>query len=162
VRAVAQAEAAAQGKLAVEAGREQRQRQVGDTALIDQALRLLHAAARPQTVLAEHLLAGDPPVIVAHAVQQHRNAEALQQQRQQWRQIGVAARAVVGRDDHRADLSAGRASQGRQARVRGGEKAAHFIDRFGLHAQRDGDRPEFEIRDLAIEHRAVELLGVAA
>jgi hypothetical protein len=37
VRAVAQAEPAAQGKLSVEAGREQRQRQVGEAVFVDQS-----------------------------------------------------------------------------------------------------------------------------
>jgi hypothetical protein len=45
VRAVAQAETDCAGKLSVEAGRKQRQRQVGEAALIDQVLRLLQAAA---------------------------------------------------------------------------------------------------------------------
>jgi hypothetical protein len=55
-----------------------------------------------------------------------------------------------------------RPTQGWQALAGGGEKADHFVDRLGLHAQRDGERTEFEIGNRAVEHRAVELLRLGA
>ena len=76
VGAVAQAETAAQGKLSIEAGREEWQRHVGQAEFVDRQLCLGQAGARRQTKLGEDLLAGDASVVVSEAVYQDGYAKA--------------------------------------------------------------------------------------
>ena len=133
----------------------------GQAEFVDRQLCLGQAGARRQTKLGEDLLAGDASVVVSEAVYQDGYAKALHEQRQQRRQVGAAAGAVVGRDDDRAQL-AGWAAKAWQARVGRGKKAGHLVDCFGLHAQGDGDGAQFEVRYLPIENGAVELFCCAA
>ncbi|EXI75681.1 MAG: hypothetical protein AW07_00992 [Candidatus Accumulibacter sp. SK-11] len=92
---------------------------------------------------------------------QNRYAMTPQEQRQQRRQVGATTGAVVARDDDRLGADAG-ALQFRQPLVGSGEKADHFVDRLGLHAQRDGDCAEFEIGNHPVEHGPVKLPRLVA
>ena len=95
----------------------------------------------------------------AHAVQQHGQPLARQQQRQQRREHGQLARTVVaGQHDHGA--VAGRKK--RHPAVGGAEKAAHFLGRFALDAHGQAEGADFQIGHVAVEQLAKQVCRLLA
>ena len=101
----------------------------------------------------------DPPVALDQAVNQHRDTETLQHDRQQRCQVGLLARPVVGRQDDRANPAV-RALHDMHSLLGGGQEAEHFSKRFALDAQAEDDGTQLEVGHAAIEHRRVKLAGI--
>ena len=87
---------------------------------------------------------------------QYRNPESLEQERQQGRQVGLLARAAIGRQDNGAN-PARRQFKPVRSLIERCEKAEHFIRCHALDPQGKNDRAQLEVRHAAIEHCGVKL-----
>ena len=105
----------------------------------------------------KHIGCQHPARLGAHAVQQHALAGARQQQRQQGREHGQLARAVVaGQHDHGAVAG----GQQRQALVRGVQEPAHLLGRLALDAHGQAEGANFQVGHAAVQHLAKQVRGL--
>ncbi|MPM63368.1 hypothetical protein SDC9_110248 [bioreactor metagenome] len=116
--------------------------------------------------LLQHVGGQHAPRLGAHAVQQHGQPFARQQQRQQRGEHRQLARAVVA-GQHDDGLLAG--GKPRKPCVRGVEKTAHLLQRLPLDAHGDAERTDLQVADVAVQDlsekvgglRAIQCLGTA-
>ena len=161
--AIPYAQAAAQRQQLGKAGREHRRRHEGQLVGVHRRLRLRQRDAGQDAQFTKNIGAGHTPLPVQRAVDQHRQPHALQQQGDQRGQIGLAPRAVVAADDHRANIAQTlRRLQVMHTLGHRLGKAEQFGHRFGLDAQGEQDRTEFQIGHAAIEYGAKQLVRLVS
>ncbi|MNT18154.1 hypothetical protein D3C72_1533380 [compost metagenome] len=95
-----------------------------------------------------------------HAMYQHRQPFARQQQRQQWREGGQAACAVVtGNDDGRHRAWRAKACHAGMHRI---PQAAHLFGGFSLDAHGDAEGAYLIVADVAIQNLAKQVSRLCA
>ena len=151
---VAHAQDAAQRQLVGQRRRQGFDGHEGRAARGKGVLQLGAGAGLGQAHLAEDFGGGHAARVGAHAVHQRRHAFARQQQRQQRRQVGQLARAVVAGDEHRRVFSSG-AGQRREGALGGVHEAGQLLDGFALDAHGKQNAAEFEVRHAVFQHGAI-------
>ncbi len=107
----------------------------------------------------QHLAGEHAARLGAHAVQQHGQALAGEQQREQRREHGQPARAVVAGQHDGGYIACG---NGSETGVGGVEEAAHLVGGFALDAHGDAEGAHFVVGDLSVEHLPEEIGGLFA
>ena len=95
---------------------------------------------------------------MAHAVNNHREAELMQQDSQQRRQVGLFTRAVIA-GDHNWHRFADRRRQLNGVLLHRFIEALHLRFTFALDAQGNKNAAELKVRHLAVKHPRVERAG---
>ncbi len=117
-----------------------------------------HVSSQRQAQRGEQVKRALPAVEVMAAMNQHRHALAGQQQRHQWHQVGLLARAIEAGQEHAARAVGHQDLRG--ARLHRPLEGQQFFSAFALDAQAQQDGAELQVGHLAIQDGAEQVFGL--